>query len=153
VRRPGLKLFIDGSGPSLDELQARSRELGIADDCLFLPGKPQIATEMRSIDIFVLPSLSEAFSNALLEAMASGCAVIGSNLGGTPEMISDGKTGLLFRPGDSRDLAEKLRYLIEHDDVRRQLGTAAASFARSTFPISRAVSRITDLYKSVLESR
>ena len=153
VRRPGMKLFIVGSGPSLEELHARSRELAIEADCVFMPGKPQIAAEMRSIDIFVLPSLSEAFSNALLEAMASGCAVIGSNLGGTPEMIHDGKTGLLFRPGDSQDLAEKLRYLIEHDGLRRQLGCEGASFASSTFPINRAVSRITDLYKSVLESR
>jgi glycosyltransferase involved in cell wall biosynthesis len=152
VRRPGMKLLIVGSGPSLEELQARSRELAIADDCLFLPGKPQIASEMRAIDVFVLPSLSEAFSNALLEAMASGCAVIGSNLGGTPELIRDGKTGLLFRPGDSQDLAEKLRYLIEHDDLRRKFGCEAASFTHATFPISRTVSRMTDLYQSLLES-
>ena len=85
--------------------------------------------------------------------MASGCAVIGSNLGGTPELIHDGKTGLLFRPGDSQDLAEKLRCLVEHDDFRRQLGREAASFTHSTFPINRTVTRMADLYQSLLESR
>jgi glycosyltransferase involved in cell wall biosynthesis len=153
VRGPGMKLFIVGSGPSLEELQARCCELGIAADCLFLPGKPQIAPEMRSIDIFVLPSLSEAFSNSLLEALASGCAAIGSNLGGTPELIQDGKTGLLFRPGDAQDLAEKLRLLIEQEDFRSQLGREAASFASSTFPVHRAVRRMTDLYQLLLGSR
>jgi L-malate glycosyltransferase len=150
VRRPGLKLFIVGSGPSLQELEARSFELGIATDCFFLPGKPQIAGEMRSIDIFVLPSLSEAFSNSLLEAMASGCAVIGSNLGGTPELILDGDTGLLFRPGDSADLAERLRCLIDHDELRRRLASQAAIFASKTFPVDRTVSRMAELYQSLL---
>jgi glycosyltransferase involved in cell wall biosynthesis len=151
VRRPGLKLFVVGSGPSLEELQALSRQLGIAPDCLFLPGKPQISAEMRMIDIFVLPSLSEAFSNALLEALASGCAVVGSDVGGTPELIHDGKTGLLFRLGDSQDLAAKLRILIEQDGLRQQLRCAAPAFARDNFTVGRTVRRTADLYQTLLE--
>jgi glycosyltransferase involved in cell wall biosynthesis len=151
VRRPGVKLLIVGSGPSLEDLQALSRRLGIEPDCLFLPGKPGIAAEMRAIDIFVLPSLSEAFSNALLEAMASGCAVVGSDVGGTPELIQDGKTGLLFRLGDARDLAGKLQLLIEQEGLRQQLRGAAADFARGNFYLDRTVQRMADLYSSLLE--
>ena len=151
VRRPGVKLFIVGSGPSLEELQGLSRRLGIEPDCLFLPGKPDISAEMRLIDIFVLPSLSEAFSNALLEAMASGCAVVGSNVGGTPELIHDGQTGLLFRLGDSQDLAAKLRRLIEEENLREQLRVAAVGLARNNFPLHRTIQRNAELYESLLE--
>jgi len=151
VRRPGLKLFIVGSGPSLEELRNLSFGLGIDPDCLFLAGKPDISAEMRMIDIFVLPSLSEAFSNALLEAMASGCAVVGSNVGGTPELIHDGQTGLLFRLGDPQDLAAKLRRLIEQDDMRQQLRVAAVTFARDNFSLTRTVQRNAELYQSLLE--
>jgi glycosyltransferase involved in cell wall biosynthesis len=151
VRRPGLKLFIVGSGPSRDELQALSRRLGLENDCVFQPGKPQIAGEMRSLDIFVLPSFSEAFSNALLEAMASGCAVAGADVGGTPELIQDGKTGLLFRVGDSQDLALKLRRLIDEEELRRQFRESAVAFARENFQIQRTVKRMADLYQSLLQ--
>jgi glycosyltransferase involved in cell wall biosynthesis len=151
--QPGLKLFIVGSGPSLEELQDLSHRLRIAEHCVFLAGKPQIAAEMRSIDIFVLPSLSEAFSNALLEAMASGCAVIGSDIGGTPELIKDGTTGLLFRTGDSNDLAAKLRRLIDDGDLRRQLRGAALSFARDNFHLDRTVQRMSDLYASLMGAK
>jgi glycosyltransferase involved in cell wall biosynthesis len=106
---------------------------------------------MRLIDIFVLPSLSEAFSNALLEAMASGCAVVGSNVGGTPELIHDGQTGLLFRLGDSQDLAAKLRRLIEEDNLRQQLRVAAVTLARNNFPLHRTIQRNAELYESLLE--
>jgi len=153
VRRPGLKLLIVGSGPSLEELQALTRGLGIEEDCLFMPGKPQISEEMRSIDIFVIPSLSEAFSNALLEAMASGCAVIGSDVGGTPELIHHGRTGLLFKLGDSADLAEKLRCMIEQEEMRQRLRSAAAAYARDNFTVDRTVQRTADLYQSLLESQ
>ena len=83
--------------------------------------------------------------------MASGCAVVGSNVGGTPELIHDGQTGLLFRLGDPQDLAAKLRRLIEQDDLRQQLRLAAVTFARDNFSLNRTVQRNAELYQSLLE--
>jgi hypothetical protein len=96
----GLKLLIVGSGPELPNLEKLQAHLGLADDCIFEPAKTNVAPWMRSIDIFVMSSESESFPNALLEAMTSGCAPVGSRVGGVPELISQNQTGLLFDSGD-----------------------------------------------------
>jgi glycosyltransferase involved in cell wall biosynthesis len=145
----GTKLFIVGDGPEMDALQNLARELGIADDTLFLVGKPDISSEMRALDIFVLPSYSEAFSNALLEAMASGCAVVGSDIGGTPEMIDDGKNGLLFQCGSAEDLAAKLRIVVENAEMRSRFQKASARRAREEFSLERNLAGFRQLYLSL----
>ena len=110
---PNMKLVIVGSGPQLPSLQENAVRLGIADANVFIPATRDVASWMRSMDIFVLPSYSEAFSNSLLEAMACGCSVVGSRVGGTPELIgSNDERGFLFKSGDVADLASKLTKLI-----------------------------------------
>jgi glycosyltransferase involved in cell wall biosynthesis len=94
---------------------------------------------MRAIDIFVLPSYSEAFSNSLLEAMACGCCVVGSRVGGTPELIGENERGLLFQSRNVEDLAEKLLLLARNTELRKQLGTRASEWARTELSIERAV--------------
>ena len=94
---PGLKLAIVGSGPCLPDLQERARALGIIERCVFEPATPRVADWLRGIDIFVLPSLSEALSNSLMEAMACGCTVAASRVGGNPELVAHGETGMPFR--------------------------------------------------------
>jgi glycosyltransferase involved in cell wall biosynthesis len=148
-----VKCYFVGSGPCEDELKALAASLGIADSCIFQPGKPDVTKELNYIDIFALPSRSEAFSNALLEAMASGCTVVGSNLGGTPEMIRDGETGLLFEPGSVDDLAAKLRLLVESPELRTRLREQAVALARNTFSIERNLACFSDLYESMITAR
>jgi glycosyltransferase involved in cell wall biosynthesis len=106
---------------------------------------------MRTIDIYVLPSLSEAFSNALLEAMACGCCPVGSRVGGTPELIADGERGLLFEPGNVEDLAAKLSLLIENPSLRRRYADASAAFAHGTLDIRMAAAQLADRYTALLE--
>jgi glycosyltransferase involved in cell wall biosynthesis len=118
---------------------------------VFQPGAPDVEHWLRGIDIFVLPSHSESFSNALLEAMACGCCAIGSRVGGTPELIADGRTGLLFAPGDVDDLARKLRLAIEDRSLRERLSAAAASFAQQSLSLERFVRRLEDLYAGLIE--
>jgi glycosyltransferase involved in cell wall biosynthesis len=145
----GTKLFIVGDGPQMDDLQKLSRELGVAEDTLFLIGKPDISNEMRALDIFVLPSYSEAFSNALLEAMSSGCAVIGSNIGGTPELIEDGRNGLLFQTRSPEDLAAKLRMVVENAELRAQFQRVSAARAREEFSLQKNLAGFRQLYLSL----
>jgi glycosyltransferase involved in cell wall biosynthesis len=130
---PGLKLAIVGSGPLWDSLQKTARRLGIAGDCHFEPAVSEVAEWLRSIDIFILPSLSEALSNSLMEAMACGCCAVASCIGGNPELVVDGKTGLLFAPSDADSLAAKLQLLIEQEDLRRHLAAAGAISIRERF--------------------
>src|SRR6266403_2465618 len=109
----GMKLAIVGSGPMLENLQKRARENGVLDDCVWEPSASDVPFWLRNIDIFVLPSRSEALSNSLMEAMACGCPVIASNVGGNPELGEDGVSGLLFARQDSEALAAALRRMIQ----------------------------------------
>ena len=147
---PAMRLLVVGSGPEQAALEALSRRLGMAGECVFQPAVSDVPPWLRSIDIFVLPSVTEAFSNALLEAMACGCCPVGSRVGGTPELIADGERGLLFTPGDAADLAAKLARLIAQAELRARFAAAAAAFAREQFSIERAVRRTEALYAALL---
>ncbi|MBZ5662465.1 MAG: glycosyltransferase family 4 protein [Acidobacteriia bacterium] len=147
--RPGMKLRIVGSGPELAKLQANSRRLEIQDDCEFVPATRQVAELLRGFDIYVSSSRSEAFSNTILEAMASGCCVVGSRVGGTPELIGE-ERGLLFEAGDAADLAARLAALVQNEPQRRALGRRAAEFAGKMFTIEIAAKRMAEIYEMIL---
>lgn len=151
--KPGMKLLLVGSGAELPRLQLNCRRLGIQDDCVFLAATSQVPQVLRALDIFVLCSRSEAFSNTLLEAMACGCCAVGSRVGGTPELIGNDERGLLFRPGDAGDLAEKLATIIGDDGLRRKFGTLAADFARTKLNIEIAARRMAEIYETMLQRK
>lgn len=144
------RLVILGSGPMLGELQTRARELGVFDACLFEPSTDRVDDWLQNIDIFVLPSLSEALSNALMEAMACGCCPIASKVGGNPELIEDGIRGLLFEPGNSEDLARKLLEVISNAELRARLSLAAHDFVHAKFSRVASVQHMTEIYDELL---
>ncbi|HUK42832.1 MAG TPA: glycosyltransferase family 4 protein [Candidatus Bathyarchaeia archaeon] len=152
--QPGLKLTIVGSGAELDALQENAARLAIADASAFVPATRDVPDWLRAMDIFVLPSYSEAFSNSLLEAMACGCAVVGSHVGGTPELTGNHEErGLLFRSGDLHGLATQLARLIEDAELRRKLGRGAAEFAREDLSIQIAAQRTGAIYERLLQRK
>ncbi len=124
--------------------------LGVQARCHFEPSTADVAAWLRAIDIFVLPSTSEALSNALMEAMACGCAVVASRVGGNPELVSDETTGLLFQAGDAEELAGRLERLIVNEDLRRGLSAAAAAHMRQRFPLEASVQRMEEIYQKLL---
>jgi glycosyltransferase involved in cell wall biosynthesis len=148
--RSGLRLAVIGSGPMLEPLQGMSIRLGIENRCHFEPSTADVAAWLRAIDIFVLPSLSEALSNALMEAMACGCAVVASKVGGNPELVLDGDTGLLFPAGDASDLAGCLERLIVDDGLRTRVGSAAPTQMRERFSLEASVLRMEEIYEEML---
>jgi glycosyltransferase involved in cell wall biosynthesis len=150
---PGSKLLIVGNGPELERLRRSSGDLGLGDSALFHPAVAAVAPMMRAIDIFVLSSHSEAFSNALLEAMACGCCVVGSRVGGTPELIGNDERGLLFENGNAADLAEKLAKLMQDVELRRELAERAAVFARTKLTIEANVERMIQIYDGLLNRK
>lgn len=127
-----LRLVMVGSGVELPRLQENAARLGIADASIFMPAQRNVAHWMRAMDIFVLPSRSESFSNSLLEAMACGCCVVGSRVGGTPELIGQNSRGLLFESGNPQDLADRLAQLVEDESLRTEFGRRAAQHARES---------------------
>jgi len=134
-------------------LETEARLLGILDDCIFAPATNEVARWLRAIDLFVLPSLSEALSNALMEAMACGCCAIASTAGGNPELIRDSETGLLFQPGDAPALSGALQRLIEDEPLRQRLAGAGAKFIHERFSIRAAAERMGEIYARLIAIR
>lgn len=130
ARTRGWRLKIVGEGPLRPELEAAVERFGIGDT-VSLPGATRaIAAEYAAAALFVLPSRVEGFGNALVEAMAHGCACIATSCpGGPTEILSGGEHGLLVPPGDPEALAAALDRITLDDPLRRQL--AAAALARS----------------------
>ena len=145
------RLVIVGAGPSLAGLEELARKLALGDACGFEPATADVPARLRSIDIFVLPSLSEALSNSLMEAMACGCAVVATRVGGNPELVHDGENGLLFPPGDMEGLTACLELLLGDPPLRARLAAAAAERMRNEFSIESAAARMEQIYNAVLE--
>ncbi|MEO8593002.1 MAG: glycosyltransferase [Candidatus Solibacter sp.] len=143
--RPGVKLLIVGSGPMLATLQSAA-----GADCHFQPAQRHVAPWLRAMDIFVLPSLSEALSNSLMEAMGCGCCPVASDTGGNPELVKDGETGLLFPVGDASALAECLARLLDDPAHRRKLAGAAAQRMGDEFNRDLAARRMGAIYEEFL---
>ncbi len=146
-RNPGLKLVLVlvGSGEELPRLQSQAADLGLGDACLFEPAVSNVVPWLRSIDIFVLPSRSEALSNSLLEAMACGCCPVASRVGGNPELVIPGETGLLFESGDAGGLARALETLIRNPELRLRLAAQAAA-ASARFSTDASAQRAEEIY-------
>ena len=152
VRRAacGVKLVFVGSGPMRDELQASADRLGVAADVVFQPATPDVTRWLNAMDIFVLPSRSEAMSNSLMEALACGAAAVASDVGGNPELVRDGQTGLLFPSEDANALAGQLQRLVNDAELRNRLGAAGAAFIRSEMTIETASARMAAIYREFL---
>lgn len=147
---PELQVILVGEGPEKVRLYETAKNLNLLSRCVFQPAQSDAAYWLKKINIFVLPSETEAFSNSLMEAMACGCAVVASEVGGNPELVSHGETGLLFSPGNVRDLAEKIRMLLNSANVRARLANNAQRLIRDRFGIDRAAACLGDIYAEYL---
>ncbi len=133
-------------------MELRDR-LGLHEVCHFEPAHADVADWMRSIDIYVNSSSSESFPNALLEAMACGCCVIGSNVGGIPELISHQQDGLLFNANNAEQLTEMLRLAMSNAGLRQKLREHAVETAHERFSMKLTLQRTEALYEELLERR
>jgi sugar transferase (PEP-CTERM/EpsH1 system associated) len=147
-----LAILLVGEGPERGTLEAMAREFGLGAHVRFLGHREDIAELLGAMDAFVLPSLSEGMSNTLLEAMASGVAVVASDVGGNPEIVSDGIDGLLFRSRDEAGLREKLQELLANPALRMRLGRAGRERVLRDFSIEAMISRYETLYQTVFSA-
>ena len=120
---------------------------------MFVPTTPEVPEWLSSIDIFVLPSLSEALSNSLMEAMACGCVAVASNVGGNPELVAPGERGLLFPRGDVEELAKHLNTLAADEALRKRYAEAGRRFIQEHFSLAISVRRMADIYVEMIEKK
>jgi glycosyltransferase involved in cell wall biosynthesis len=151
LSRTNAKLVIVGSGPEEAGLKALVGELGVGESCHFEPATSDVAGWLNQIDIFVLPSRTEAFSNSLMEAMACSCGVIATRVGGNPELIDDGENGLLFEVDNVDELARQLDAMLADPAYSQRLGAAAAAKMASHFTYSQTAATMRQIYDSVLQ--
>jgi glycosyltransferase involved in cell wall biosynthesis len=147
------QLLLVGDGPWRQKLEALAGDLGILAKCHLTGETQHVLPWLRAIDVFVLPSLSEAFSNSLMEAMAVGCTSIASRVGGNPELIEDGVNGLLFEPGDVDGLTSQLRRLMRNAGERRHLSEAGRISIETRFSADDSRRRFQTLYEELLRAK
>ncbi len=149
--RARLRLVMIGDGPLRQESQTLLRAAN-AEALAWLPGeRGDIAEMLRAMDIFVLPSIAEGISNTILEAMASGLPVVATNVGGNPELVDHGRTGLLVPPSDPEALAGAIQAYLRNPERVRVEGQAARDRAKKLFSIDAMIQAYLRLYDAVLK--
>lgn len=150
---PDAHLDLVGDGPERDRLRARAAACGIAHAVTFAGHCDDVAARLAEADLFVLPSRSEAFPNAVLEAMAAGLPIVASGVGGILELIEEGRTGLLVAAGDAAALSDRLCRLIADPRLGARLGEAARAEAHARYSFDRMVGAFEQLYLTLLARR
>ena len=151
TRLPDARFWIVGAGPERAKLTARVESHRLGDVVSFLGHQDDIAGTLAEADLFVLPSRSESFPNALLEAMAAGLPAVASAVGGVLELVDHGRTGLLVPPGDAGALAGALSRLLTEPALSRAIGRAARAHVEVTYSFERMVAGFESLYQVQLD--
>jgi len=151
ARGVDVTLLVAGDGPERPGLEHQAKRLNGYARFLGVHHDPRQL--YAALDIFVLPSLEEGLPNALLEAMACGCAVVASRVGGVPEIVEHERSGLLVEPGSPTALADAMVRLAKDGALRLRLGREAVRRVRERFDIVRTVERHADLYRALLSEQ
>lgn len=151
---PHLKFWIVGEDKTLPKMKELCIKEGVYDSFCFLGWKSQ--DELRNIysraDVFVMPSLTEALGVVFLEAMASGLPIIGTNIGGIPEIIQDGINGLLVPPDDPKILAKALTQLLLDSELQQKLSINAQEIVKK-FNVDHMIERTYQIYSRVINKK
>lgn len=150
ARMPGTRLLIVGDGSQRTLMERQTAEAGLKG-CVEFAGRQtqeHLQDYYDRIDILLIPSRSEGFGLTAIEGMARGCVPVVSNVGGLPEVVTDGKTGLLHRPEDAEDIATKVLTLLD-DRKRLSRMSAAAAGRAALFSTDRYGRLITALYSKI----
>lgn len=144
-----LELRLLGDGPCRDQLERLVHERGLTSHVRFLGMTEDIPEQLRELDIFVLASHREGRPTSIMEAMASGLPVVATRVGSIPDLVADGRTGLLANPGDPADLARSIGLLVEADNLRRQFAEEARRVAVEDLSLDRMVEQYAVFYRGV----
>jgi N-acetyl-alpha-D-glucosaminyl L-malate synthase BshA len=147
------RLVLVGDGPDLPRARGKVEELGIRDRVVFLGEYTPVQELLSCSDLFLLPSGSESFGLAALEAMACGSPVVASRVGGLPEVIIDGETGYLCEVGDIDEMAAASIRILSDDKHRKELSDAGRAFAVKHFSSECIVPQYEEYYRRILGSQ
>jgi len=148
-----MQAVIVGTGRHEKVIIEQAQETDVSGIVKFLGLRRDIPEILSALDVFVLPSIQEGFSNALLEAMAMACPMVAADISENKEAVVNGETGLLFPPGDSGAMASAIEKLLANREKREAMGIAARERVKEKFTIDRHISEIEGLYKRLLRRK
>ena len=148
-----LRLVVVGEGETRAPLMSLAAELGIADRVHFLGARPDGRRLHGVFDVGVLCSRSEGFPNTVIEAMAASRPVVGTNVGGIPDAIVPGETGLLVEAGDAQGLAQAMRAVLVDGTRRTAMGVAGQARARARYAAHAVLGTLQDVYERLDAAR
>jgi L-malate glycosyltransferase len=149
----GAQFLLVGDGPRRNELEELARQLGIADRTAFMGERNDIPEILSHLEVLALPSSSESSPNVIAEAMAAGVPVVATRVGGIPELIEHGNTGILVPNGDEAAFADSLEYCLRNPRARESLAQNAGIFARKHFAFTAVRDRYECLYTQCLAEK
>lgn len=149
---PRLRFVVAGDGELRGAVEARARDLGLGERFRLLGWRRDVPDLLAALDLFVLTSLFEGLPRAVLQAMVAGVPVVATAVGGTPEVVRDGETGLLVRPGDPVAAAAAIVRLAGEPETARRLAAAASKRIGEEFEIRGMVRTLDALYEDLLHA-
>ncbi|MGA9348234.1 MAG: glycosyltransferase [Anaerolineae bacterium] len=150
---PNARFLIVGDGPQKVELEYKVKQLDLSSRFIFAGTRGDVPAILSALDLFVLPSLSEALGIAVIEALLMQVPVVATNVGGVPEIVKSGETGLLVPPKDPIRLGEAIGYMHSNRDGAVAMAQAGERRAREMFEISRLARKQVELYDMLLARR
>jgi glycosyltransferase involved in cell wall biosynthesis len=150
IGKPPCQLLVVGDGPARETLKSQCERLGLSRWVVFAGTRRDIPCVLHALDAFVLPSLYEGFGIAILEAMAAGKPVVATTVGGIPEFVVPGETGLLVEPGNAAALAQAIDSLLRDPERAKHMGMRGRARALAAFEMSTVVRRHEQVYEACL---
>jgi glycosyltransferase involved in cell wall biosynthesis len=148
--RPGVHWVLVGAGELEAALSREAQALGLASQVHFTGWRDDVPDVLAVADVFVLPSVNEGFGRVVVEAMAMARPVVATAVGGVPEIVRDGETGVLVPASDPRALADTVRSLLDDPARAARLGAAGRACAESRFSLTAHVDAVERVYTEVL---
>ena len=144
-----VRLVLVGDGPMRDRLTRRAERLGIEGRIVLegAVGQDEMAAYYAGADVFCLPSFAEGVPVVLMEAMASGRAVVATRVAGVPELVEDGVSGLLVAPGNAEELAAALERLAASSEERESMGRTGHRKVVEEFDAEKCAAQVADLFR------
>ena len=146
-------LCMVGDGPDRPQVEQLASELGIMRDCLFPGYQEEVGPFFAAFDVFVLPSGNEGTPVTAIEALASGCPVVATRVGGVPDVVRDGEDGFLVEPGAVEEVADRLARLARDPDLRARMGAAGRARVVPRYGVERLIDDVDRLYRELLAAK
>jgi sugar transferase (PEP-CTERM/EpsH1 system associated) len=145
-----VRVLVAGAGPEQERLESLAKGLpALAGRVSFLGATENVPEILNALDVFVLPSLMEGMSNTILEAMSCGLPVAATRVGGNPELVQEGRTGVLFAPCDVAQLAAQIELLAANEELRRDFGAAGRRRVLEDFSLDKMLAAYRHLYRDL----